>query len=388
MSVHQPFALADDNTHDLLLRRLGPVELADEGASVHDTDAVADPEQLRHFRRYHNDGLAGIGQVVDDAVNLIFGADVDTTGRLVQDEDVRIGEQPFRQHHLLLVAARQVPGGLIDVGTADPHAVAVIAGDPQLLDVVDDAAGCDTVEVGKRDVLADVVGQQQAELLAVLGDIGKAGVDGPAYGRKIDLASVQHGAAGDPAAPGTAEQAHGKLGTPGAHQACDADDLAAADVKVDILDDLPVRMLRMIDRPVLDLQRHLADRGLALWKAMLEVAVHHLADDAVLLEHTGLAVQRIDGAAVAQHGDAVGDARHLIELVRDQHRGHALGTKLEQEIEQRRAIAFVEAGGRLVENQEAHLLGQCLGDLHQLLLADADIGHQRIRRFVQSYLRQ
>ena len=32
--------------------------------------------------------------------------------------------------------------------------VAVVAGDPQLLDVVDDAAGCDTAEIGERDVVA------------------------------------------------------------------------------------------------------------------------------------------------------------------------------------------------------------------------------------------
>ena len=121
---------------------------------------------------------------------------------------------------------------------------------------------------------------------------------------------------------------------------------------------------------------------------MLEVAVHHLADDTILLERTILAVQRIDGAAVAQHGDAVGDAGHLVELVRDQHRGHALGAEFEQQVEQRRAVALVEARGRLVENKKTHFLGQRLRDLHQLLLADADIGHQRIRRFSQPYFRQ
>ena len=121
---------------------------------------------------------------------------------------------------------------------------------------------------------------------------------------------------------------------------------------------------------------------------MLEVAIHHLADDAVLLDRAGLAIQRIDGAAVAQHGDAVGDPRHLVELVRDQDRGHAVGAELEQEIEQRRAVAFVEAGGRLVENQKAHLLGQRLGDLHQLLLADPDIGDQRVRRLIEPDFRQ
>ena len=60
--------------------------------------------------------------------------------------------------------------------------------------------------------------------------------------------------------------------------------------------------------------------------------------------------------------------------------GDALGAEREQTIEQRRAVGLVEAGGRLVEDQQPHLLGQRLGDLHQLLLADAEIGDQRVRR--------
>src|SRR5258708_3447155 len=386
VSIHQPLAVAHDDAHDFFLRRFGSLELADKSAFVHHVDAVADPEQFRHLRRYHDDGLASVGQLVDDAIDLVLRTDVDTARRFVQDQDFRVGKQPFRQHHLLLVAAGQVAGRLIDDGAADAHAVAIIACYLQFLHVVDDAGGRDTAEIGKRDVLADVVGEQEAELLAILGDVGKTGVDGTAHGREVDLAAVQHGMAGDLAAPGTAEQAHGELGAPGAHETCDADDLAAANMEVDIVDDLAVRMLRMIDRPVLDLEHHLADLGLAVRETMLEVAIHHLADDAIFLDRAGLAIQRIDGTAIAQHGDAVGDARHLVELVRDQDRGHALGAKLEQEIEQRRAVTFVEARGRLVENQEAHLFGQRLGDLHQLLLADADIGDQRVRRFVESHL--
>ena len=121
---------------------------------------------------------------------------------------------------------------------------------------------------------------------------------------------------------------------------------------------------------------------------MFEVAIHHLADDAILLERAGLTIQRIDGAAIAQHGDAVGDTGHLAQLVRDQDRGHAMGAELKQKVEQRRAVAFIEACGRLVENQKAHLFGQRLGDLHQLLLADPEFGDQRVRRLIEPDFRQ
>ena len=147
-------------------------------------------------------------------------------------------------------------------------------------------------------------------------------------------------------------------------------------------------VLGMIDRPVVDLEHHLADVRLALRKTMFEVAIHHLADDAILLERAGLTIQRIDGAAIAQHGDAVGDTGHLAQLVRDQDRGHAMGAELKQKVEQRRAVAFIEACGRLVENQKAHLFGQRLGDLHQLLLADPEFGDQRVRRLIEPDFRQ
>ena len=93
-----------------------------------------------------------------------------------------------------------------------------------------------------------------------------------------------------------------------------------------------------------------------------------------------------DRRAVAQDGDLVGDAGDLVQLVRDDDRGDALALELEQEVEQRLAVGLVEAGGRLVEDQELHALGERLGDLDQLLLADAEIGDQRRRRLVQADL--
>ena len=66
--------------------------------------------------------------------------------------------------------------------------------------------------------------------------------------------------------------------------------------------------MRVIDRPVLDLEHGLADLRAALGEAMGEIAVDHAADDAVFLDRLGAAVDAVDGAAVAQHGDVVGDA--------------------------------------------------------------------------------
>ncbi len=45
-------------------------------------------------------------------------------------------------------------------------------------------------------------------------------------------------------------------------------------------------------------------------------------------------------------------------------------------------------GGRLVQDQQAHPLGERLRDLDQLLLADTEIGDQRIRLLAQADLGQ
>ena len=111
----------------------------DDPSLVHDIDAVADAKQFRHFRGDHQDGLALVGQPVDDRVDFIFGADVDAARRFVEDQHLRIGEQPLRQHDLLLVAAGQVAGHLVDAGRADVGLLAVVVGDVEFAHVVDHA---------------------------------------------------------------------------------------------------------------------------------------------------------------------------------------------------------------------------------------------------------
>ena len=152
--------------------------------------------------------------------------------------------------------------------------------------------------------------------------------------------------------------------------------------KVDVLDHLPLRDAAD-DAPTSPATSNTGSPivGVALRKAMGQVAVDHAADDPVLLDRLGPAIDAVDGAAVAQHRDAVGDARRPRSACArsGSRRCPGRGTASRQ-IEQRRAVVLVQAGGRLVEDQQPHPLGQRLGDLHQLLLADAEIGDQRVRR--------
>ena len=377
-----------DRAHDRFLRCLGAGHLGHEAPLVHHADAVAHPQQLRHLRRDEDDALAAVRQRVDDLVDLVFGAHVDAAGRLVQDQHLRVREQPLGQHDLLLVAARQLAGLLVDAGAADAHPAAVAVGHLQLPHIVDDRAGGDAAEVGQGHVLAHVLVQQQAEVLAVLRHVGQPGVDGAGDRGHVHRLAIHERLALDVAPVGPAEHAHRELGPSGAHQPGDADDLAAPHPEIDAAHHLAPVLLRVVGRPILDVEHHLADLGIAAREAALQVAVDHAPYDVVLLDPLRMAIHRLDRAPVAQHGDAVRDLRNLVQLVGDQDGRDALGAQADQQVQQRRAVALVEARGRLVEDQQADLLRQRLRDLHQLLLADAEVAHDRVRRLVKSHLGQ
>ncbi|MNG04113.1 hypothetical protein D3C84_872240 [compost metagenome] len=70
--------------------------------------------------------------------------------------------------------------------------------------------------------------------------------------------------------------------------------------------------------------------------------------------------------------------------MRDDDRGDATPFELEHQLEQCVAVLFVEARGRLVKNQQAYVLGQGLGDLHHLLLADTEVTHQGLRPGIEA----
>ena len=131
---------------------------------------------------------------------------------------------------------------------------AIVVGDVEFAQIVDHAVARHAVEIGERDVVLDVVDQVEAVGLAILGDVGDAVLDRLADRGDVDRLALEQHLAGDAAAIGAAEQAHGEFGAPGAHQPGDADHLALADVDVDALDHLPLGVDRVIDRPVLHLE--------------------------------------------------------------------------------------------------------------------------------------
>src|SRR5690606_431006 len=113
---------------------------------------------------------------------------------------------------------------------------------------------------------------------------GDAAIDRATDARDVHRLPMQQNLAGDAYTPGVAEDAHRELRPTGAHQAGDADDLAATDIQVDVLDRHAVGMDRMMDDPVAHLEHNLPDLGLARRKTILDRPADHRGDDTVLVD--------------------------------------------------------------------------------------------------------
>ena len=76
---------------------------------------------------------------------------------------------------------------------------------------------------------------------------------------------------------------------------------------------------------------------------------------------------------VTEDGDGVAQLVDLLEVVRDEQEGHALGAQRAELAEEPVDAAGVQPGGRLVEDDQPRPEGQRTGDLHELPLFDAEI---------------
>ncbi|MNQ57480.1 hypothetical protein D3C85_716380 [compost metagenome] len=239
-------------------------------------------------------------------------------------------------------------------------------------------------QVGHAGIAGDAFTQYQAGALAVFGGVGQTVIDGLAHGAKVDVTPFQARLAADVRAIGAAKYTHGEFGTPSAHQPGNAHHLAPTHMEIDVADAVASGVRRVADRPALDLEQRFANVRNTLRIAVRQFAADHGADHPAFIDRLGTTVDDIDGTAITDHGDLVRHPSNLIELVRDDDRGDATPFELEHQLEQCVAVLFVEARGRLVKNQQAYVLGQGLGDLHHLLLADTEVTHQGLRPGIEA----
>ena len=127
---------------------------------------------------------------------------------------------------------------------------------------------------------------------------------------------------------------------------------------------------------VADLEERRARVGRALLDPEHDLAPDHQLRQAGL--GRALARDGVDLLAAAEDADPVGDLEHLVQLVRDEDDRHPAGLQVAEDLEQLERLLRREDGGRLVEDQDVRLAVERLQDLHPLLLADRDVGDQRV----------
>ena len=128
-SFHQSFSILGDHLHDPLLLNFGPGQFADFAAVTHDNHTPTVAHDLLELRRNKHNPQAVIGELSDQGFHLRFRTDINTTGRLVQDDQVRFHRQPPRQHYLLLVTAGQIGNLSLRTGCLDVQGADVMVGD-------------------------------------------------------------------------------------------------------------------------------------------------------------------------------------------------------------------------------------------------------------------
>ena len=90
---------------------------------AHVQHAVAGGEDLHHLVGDQDDADAVAGEFGDHLVDALLVLDVDADGGAVEDQHLRVGGEPFRQHHPLLVAAGEGLHRPVEAGDLDGEAV-------------------------------------------------------------------------------------------------------------------------------------------------------------------------------------------------------------------------------------------------------------------------
>ena len=178
--------------------------------------------------------------------------------------------------------------------------------------------------------------------------------------------------AGDGAA--AAHQTLHEFGASGAHQPVDPDHLARPDGERHILHQ---RANGAGSGETPDIQNDLARCRVRPLEQAVRIAADHLPDDpgGVGLRH-GL---RGHQCAVPEDRDVVADPPELVQLVRDVDDGDVVLAQVVHHREQHVDLVIGQGRRRLVHDQDLDVLQQHLADLHQLLLADRQVGDQRRR---------
>src|SRR5271166_7149098 len=199
---------------------------------AHDENVVAQSDRLLEGVRGQHDGKPFACQTANELVDFLLGADIQTPGRMVEDENPGVRVQPFRQDDLLLVPARQA-----ETQRSNARRAYLQPRDPGFRQIsffprIDQPKARQFGESGKGDVGRNGQKQHQSLDAAIAGDAANAALD------RIGRRRQQRLAAGDPESAGrmgrkACQRARQRL-APRANDPCNAQDLAGVKLEADV----------------------------------------------------------------------------------------------------------------------------------------------------------
>ena len=193
--------------------------------------------------------------------------------------------------------------------------------------------------------------------------------------RSVDLLAVEEQRPAVPAAVRAAEDAAGQLGAAGAHQPGDADDLAAPHVEVGVVGSRPAVVVLRMHAPSSPRPRRAPRRSRARGRGTgargrgrpCPRMIRSSSTSPTLTSRVSM-VRPSRRIVIASATRAISFSLWLIMI-----EVMPLPCRPLSRSSRWVGVVVVERGGRLVEDQQLDLLAERLGDLDQLLLADAEV---------------
>ena len=116
--------------HDVTLIGFVPVKLFHNTSLPAHKKAIRQLQKLREIRRDHHNRETSIRKCVDRRMDFLDGADVNATRRLVEDDELRVLNQRFRDHDFLLIASGELEHSGRAVDRADGKLITPLLGEP------------------------------------------------------------------------------------------------------------------------------------------------------------------------------------------------------------------------------------------------------------------
>ena len=311
---------------------------------IHHQRAVAHADNLLRLIGQHSHRHARVRQPQDDVVYLFLRAHVHALGGIIQNQQFGMGAEPFCQHHLLLVAARQAADGVVRVLHLDFQALPLLIKRGQLGPAVDQPAARQLPPDHDGAVFQDIHVLDDAVFLAVAGQIADAQRQRLRGGMNHDWLAIHQDA---PAiASHIAEHGAKQLASAIAQQARHAQHFARADAQRHIA-------VIGLKRQVFQAQHLRAQLSIARARLRAHLMAHHVARQVF---HAGIAHQALGhNRAVAQHGVAIANLHDFAQLMRDKNNADLLLPEGTQHLKNALYLRIGQGGGGLIHDNDGGL---------------------------------